>query len=352
MGLKPGLITAIPRVARSLLSTYFITPAFLQVGEPWSPRALSPVQEALASPSPALSLPSEIFRSAQSTPEPSSMHACDLVQLAAALSSNGRAFAENAAVISPTGLEEYWAASRCRLDRWSRTLKAFTAAIHNSRAEAKSQWPAVKPVIEEILLSEILTRVWSGVLYLHDKRNSSREADPVARSVMMGHLEARHRALTLLLYGPGVGTVAAVELNRLRMRVERWIDMLIGGLMQNEDLIEFAIDPERSRDFAEDFRERREQPFARHAWELTLASLSAAFRSLQTVASPNADVNARIASAIMACLPAEIFDATGVLKSLWVARLANVANDAEGMIEELQRMERDVVVTKARPQRF
>jgi hypothetical protein len=54
----------------------------------------------------------------------------------------------------------------------------------------------------------------------------------------------------------------------------------------------------------------------------------------------------------MACLPAEIFDATGVLKSLWVARLTNVANDAEGMIEELQRMERDIVVTKARPQRF
>jgi hypothetical protein len=280
------------------------------------------------------------------------MHACDLVQLAAALSSNGRAFAENSGAISPSGLEAYWAASRSRLDRWSRTLKSFTTAIHNSRAEAKTQWPVVKPVIEEILLSEILTRVWSSVLYLHDRRSGSHEADPVARSIMMGHVEARHRALTLLLYGPGVGTVAAVELNRLRMRIERWIDMLIGGLMDYNELSDFAIDPERAQEFAEDFRERRGHAFARHAWNLTLASLTAAFRKVQTSVSFNADLNARIASAIMGCLPGEIFDSTGVLKSLWVSRLTNVANDAEGMIAELQRMERNSMVSKSRPLRF
>ena len=280
------------------------------------------------------------------------MHACDLVQLAALVAAHGRAFAAGAGRVSSAALDDYWAASKCRLERWSRSLKSFTTAVHHSRADALAQWPLVRPVIEEILLSELLTRVWSGVLAAHDRRHGQSESDPVARSVMMGHLEARHRALTMLLHGPGVGTVAAVELNRLRTRVERWIDMLVGGVLEGDDLTQFAIDPDRAREFAADLRERRQQPLALHAWQLTLASLKAAFRPQRENRSGNDDLNTRIATAVVACFPPDLFDATGVLQSLWVVRLSNVTADAQGMIDELVRMEHEPVATKARPRRF
>ena len=280
------------------------------------------------------------------------MHACDLVQLAALVATHGRAFAENGTQVSITALDEYWTASKCRLDRWSRTLKSFTTAVHHSRAEAMAQWPSVEPIIEEILLTEILTRVWSGVLFVHDRKRGISDCDPVARSVMMGHLEARHRALALLLHGPGVGTVAAVELNRLRMRIERWIDVLVGGFLNGDDITEFAIDPERARDFAADLRERHQQPLAQHAWELTLASLKAGFRPQRDRISGNGDVNSRIASAVVACFPSELFDATGVLRSLWVVRLTNATGDAQGMIDELVRLEQHAGAVPVRSRRF
>ena len=279
------------------------------------------------------------------------MHACDLVELAALVAAHGRAFAEGAGRVSSSGLEEYWTASKCRLDRWSRTLKSFTTAVHHSRTDALAQWPLVRPVIEEILLSEMLTRVWSGVLFVHDRKRGDAESDPVARSIMMGHLEARHRALALLLHGPGVGTVAAVELNRLRTRIERWIDMLVGGVLDGDDCTQFAIDPNRAREFASDLRDRQQDPHGQQAWELTLASLKAAFRSQRDNVSGNGDVNLRIASAAIGCFPPELFDATGTLRSLWVVRLTNGTDDAQGMIDELVRLDSEPAGT-ARPRRF
>ena len=51
--------------------------------------------------------------------------------------------------------------------------------------------------------------------------------------------------------------------------------------------------------------------------------------------SPNADLNARIATAILSCFPAELFDSTGQFRSLWLLRLFNATSDAQGMIAEL-----------------
>ena len=50
--------------------------------------------------------------------------------------------------------------------------------------------------------------------------------------------------------------------------------------------------------------------------------------------SPNPELNARIA-AIISCFPPELFDSTGLLRSLWLLRLTNIAEDTQGMIEAL-----------------
>ena len=103
---------------------------------------------------------------------------------------------------------------------------------------------------------------------------------------------------------------------------------------------EFAFDPRRASDFAEDWRHRSGLQGSRHAWPLVLASLRAAFRPVLSPESPNAELNARIAASILACFPAELFDSTGLLRSLWLMRLTNIAEDTQGMIEELFKLER------------
>ena len=237
--------------------------------------------------------------------------------------------------ISASGIEQYWAKSKCRLDRWRRSLKDFSDGVPRPGRNSKSQWPASQGVLEEILTGEVLTRVWTAVLCAYDRTQGTQEAEPVARSVMIGHMEARHRVLTLLVRGPGIDAEAAVKLNQLRRRTERWTDMLVGYLSGPYDVGEFAIDPHRAEDFAEDLHYQSHLKGGRHVWPLVLGSLRAAFRQGLSPASPNADLNAEIAAAILACFPPDLFDSTGLLRSLWLMRLSNATNDAQGLLDDL-----------------
>ena len=264
------------------------------------------------------------------------MHARELVELAAILSAQGPVMIRDTQRLSGTGLQDYWTASKCRLDRWSRSLKCFTAdAPGLSPTAMRVRWPHVRSVLEEILTGEVLTRVWTAVLCLCDRRHGTQDAEAIARSVLIGHLEARHRVLMLLVRGPGIEAEGAVKLNHLRRRAERWTDLLVGYLARSGDVTEFAINGDRANEFAHDLQFQSSRPGGRFAWPLILASLRAAFRQGLTPISPNADLNATIASAILSCFPSDLFDSTGLFRSLWLTRISNVTNDVQGMIDNL-----------------
>lgn len=277
------------------------------------------------------------------------MHVRELVELSAIISTQGLVLIRSAESISSAGIEQYWTASKVRLDRWAWRLKRFVAQADTDVRRRRSQWPEVRAVLEEILTSEMLTRVWTAVLCAYDRRRGTDVAEPVARSVMIGHMEARHRVLTLMVRGPGIEAEAAVQLNRLRRRVERWTDLLIGRLTGLHDVSEFAFEPSRARDFADDLRCRGGLQGGGQAWRLALASLRVAFRQGLGGESPNADLNARIAESILACFPADQFDSTGLPRSLWLMRLASVAEDTQGMIEDLLSLEHGAAADELTP---
>lgn len=266
------------------------------------------------------------------------MHARLLVEVAALAATQGPGLIAGRAALSAAGLEQYWTSSKCRLDRWYRTLGEFTADALAGRSD-RQRWRALRPVVEEVFTGELLSRVWGAVLQGYDRRRGQAEAEPIARSVLIGHLEARHRALTLLVCGPGVGTEEAVALNRLRRRSERWTDLLLGHLAEWCDVGGLAFDADRAAEFASDLRRQRRQPAGYHAWALTVASLRGAFQTDLDDETANPDLNSRIAAAVVASFPAEQFDATGVFRGVWLARLANTACDAQGMLDDLLAVE-------------
>jgi hypothetical protein len=260
------------------------------------------------------------------------MHARELVELSALVAAHGPLLIGQEASLPPCGIEQYWVASKSRLDRWNRALKQLaTKAVGGGAADRL----LVRGVCEEILTGEVLTRVWSAVLAAYDRRRGTEIAEPIARSVLLGHLEARHRVLTLLVSGPSIDAEEAVKLNRLRRRSERWIDLLVGRLAQQFAVSEFAIDPDRARQFAEELRRHGRQEGGRLAWSLIEASLRAAFRQGLLAASPNADLNAAIAASILSCFPAEVFDGTGMFPSAWLIRLTRITSDTQGLIADL-----------------
>jgi hypothetical protein len=264
------------------------------------------------------------------------MHARELVELAALVTVHGPVLVQNSGRISEQSIEQYWVASKSRLDRWGRALKGLSSHPGDvARHAAQREQPRLGGLIEEILAGEVLTRVWTAVMCAYDRRRGTEQVEPIVRSVLVGHLEARHRVLRLLVSGPHVDVELAVKLNRLRRSTERWTDTLIGYLTGLDDLSRFAVDPDRAEEFAEDLRYRSHLAGGRHAWPLMLASLRSAFRQGLAWQSPNVDLNARIATSILACFQPELFDAAGLFRSAWLMRVSSVADDAQGMIDDL-----------------
>ena len=56
-------------------------------------------------------------------------------------------------------MEQYWLASHCRQERWAHAMKAFSQL---AAGQARAAWSDVRPVIQEVLASELLTRDVGG----------------------------------------------------------------------------------------------------------------------------------------------------------------------------------------------
>ncbi|MBI2481023.1 MAG: hypothetical protein HYV60_21030 [Planctomycetia bacterium] len=265
------------------------------------------------------------------------MHARELVEFAALLASNGPAIIKHAPRLSDSGLEQYWSASRCRQERWGRSLKTFSYEIQYVKSkDIATRWAEVRGVFEEILTTEVLTRNWGAVCCGYEQQRGLDEASPIVRNVLAGHLEARNRALKLMVYGHGLRVEEAVILNRMRRRNERWNDMLLGYLPASADAAEFAFSTARVKEFAADARATEHSDVT---WSLLLASLRIAYQRQTCATSPNEDLNRSVAAGVLACLPSELFESTGTFKSLWLLRMQHAAHDTQGMIDQLLALE-------------
>jgi hypothetical protein len=196
-------------------------------------------------------------------------------------------------------------------------------------------------VLEEILASELLTRLWTAAAAAYDAARDDQELSPVARNILSGHLDARRRLLALLADGRVILLPEAVKLNHLRRRVERWTDMLLAHLAPLINIEEFSFESARARDFSEDLDHESAHAETRFTSQLVLVSLRASFADGLSDRSPNADLNRRLGAAILGALRDVNSDSTSLVKSLWLQRLISTATDTEGMIEELIRLDRN-----------
>lgn len=265
------------------------------------------------------------------------MHVRDLLELAAVVATHATTGLHGTAPPPSGSLEAYWTASKARLDRWGHGIKRYTSRT-NSRSAFRGRevaWLATRPVIEEIFLAEVLTRVWTAVLVADDRRRGTQEGEPIGRSVLVGHLEARHRAMHLLVHDAAVDAGQAVALNRLRRRAERWTDLLIGRLLSIADVREFAFNPRHAREFCLDLARQQREGNRNAGWSVVLSAMRGTFADGLDESAANPDLNAAIANSILARWSPEQFDATGLLRTAWLARMSATTNDTQQLIEHL-----------------
>jgi hypothetical protein len=272
------------------------------------------------------------------------MRLCESVELAAWVAEHGRGLIVEGPLPSSTALRDYWIVCRSRLDRWHRGLRRF----ESDNLARKYVLPSGKAsggmlLFCEIFVEEILIRVWTAVVTACESRQSCARDSLLVRHVLSGHQEVSRLAANRLAQenanardgGKTSRARLAQKLDQLRLRSERWSDLLLAHLHGAVDVRPFAFDLARLEDFADSIRRRQRAGLAKHAWSATLCSLQASFRGICVAPSPNADLSRRIGSSILVCFPGELSECTGPLHSLWMSRLAHHADDAANLVDEL-----------------
>ena len=240
---------------------------------------------------------------------------------------------------------EYWTASKCRLQRWITALKMFENDIANP-SEGYDPWPAMETVVEEILVSEFLTRVWAASVLCHDQYHDSDELHGLAHSTFVSHIEARNRAVRLLLASQGSNEEAFDRINKLRRKLERWTDLFMAQLPNLLIAQQFGFNPERVADF---YNERRQDagPTVVRRQQVLLASFSADMNALSNF-SANPAFNRQIASGILRCFPTNRFDSTGLPKSARMLWMEKSQNDTQVLVDQLADFETKSLATSTR----
>jgi hypothetical protein len=263
------------------------------------------------------------------------MHASQLAEIGSWVASHCWQLVYGNKDLPTPAATNYWTASKLRIQRWVLALKMFERDVKNPQEH--DYWPALQIVVQEILLSELLTRIWSATVLTHHGYHKSDELSGLAHSVHLSHLEARNRAVRILLSGRAANEKAFDRMNALRRRLERWTDLFLGQLPYGEPAAMFSFDRNRVKDF---YSEQKEilGPEYEIRQKVLMASFSADLLRDSLPKAANPDLNREIASGILACYPFDRFDSQGCPKSARLLMLEKSHQDAQCLIDELVRL--------------
>src|SRR5690606_33057442 len=98
-----------------------------------------------------------------------------------------------------------------------------------------------------------------------------------------------------------------ISLDRFRRRMERWTDALLGPLVAEYGIDEFAFDSQRAREFSRDGLQGPLRGAAERVMPLLLAGLSTAVPPQATADQERMLLNLAVVRSILSAYPADAF---------------------------------------------
>ncbi|MGZ0163079.1 MAG: hypothetical protein ACKVII_04120 [Planctomycetales bacterium] len=253
-----------------------------------------------------------------------------IAETAAFASARSAFLIESTAAIPDQHLHDYWKCCRGRTMDWLRKLDGLISEASVTAPEHHVQlWKSAEPIIAEVFVTEILTRVWAAILTAADLHRKEATGGPIARHTLKGHTEARNRSLTLMANTLQVPIAKMSQVDRLRRKAERWSDLLIGHLVLHYQLDEFAFESNRSVEFGQSQMREIIAATDEPVWEFVLAGVRLAFSSVDTVVAPSDVWNRGVVRSVLGSFPADSFDGTGTFKSVRRVRIERPQNDSD-----------------------
>lgn len=251
------------------------------------------------------------------------MHCVLTADLASLLSQHGPSIIRGQRVFATSAVATYWATSRTRFELWHQTLARYRRAEESGNFQAlRDWWRDHSIVMEEVLVTEILTRVVAGLVAAVESQTGDFEVGPVTHAVYLSHIEARNRVQKIMLYSKGNSVEDAVRLNRLRQAVERWTDAMIGRMAtETPKNLQYAFDLPRAAHYCEDMRQMTRMSSRSTAMWLMNASMHDTLRRRTSERSALPEANREVVQSVLRMLRPTLFDSLGTLKSKWLHQL-------------------------------
>lgn len=236
----------------------------------------------------------------------------DVAEFSAVCAVHGSHVVAAAQPVRDSWVDQYADGCRRRAELWHDAHQKAAPPSEDESVHEDSDPMAVVLLAEEILVTEVLTRTWTGVLAELARKASQPAVESAAWRGYMLHLQARQSVLADLLYRtvPPVGVM--LRINRLRRRLEKWSDMFVSQVAGEHVANELAFEAHRVAEFRDEQMSWRS---GHRSKELLVASVRQAVPSSTQVASEHADVHRELMALKVSLFPADAFSGTGLLKS-------------------------------------
>jgi hypothetical protein len=238
-------------------------------------------------------------------------------------------------VVNTSASHRYWAVARQRFERWQARL-----SLHRSRTESAGAsrrvalWREIRPTIEEIFLSDVLTRMVAAFGTKLEAEGLDSDMGPIVYNIYSAQEDIRHRCLRLLV-APGLPVDQAVELNRIRHSLEHWTDAFLAYLSDRPIVLRFAFKPERTQEFVDEISAQPSEQARQVAWQLLTASCQKWMAKNCSSTSANPQLNQQLGEATLAMLQPDRFPSLSPFPSLASDRMTTLIDQADLWLAKL-----------------
>ncbi|MEM7474811.1 MAG: hypothetical protein AAF483_07450 [Planctomycetota bacterium] len=259
------------------------------------------------------------------------MHALQWIEITANFARHSEACLLSRQPMRKESAHSYWLNCRYRHDVWNDQLQQHRITIQKRDEARRSQsWYEILPTLQEILLSEPLTRCLTHHALVMEEHEVDQDFGALAQSTLVTHTEARQRCLHLIVFGTGLSTEYALRLNRLRKSCENFTDQILAVMRAINPLEEISFNNARTQQI----RRQLHQDGIQDAF-VQLHCASAVNCFLRKTAldidyrEAHPKQSSRIAETVIGLFPRELFDGYGIPRSIQSSRLLQMNLNSE-----------------------
>lgn len=246
------------------------------------------------------------------------MHALYSAVLASLFAQNSRTLVRDGGSVPFDSVAEYWCSSRSRIDLWEQAIiRLQRAEKERDYALLEDWWKQHAVLLEEVLVTEILTRIIAaavGDLLIADRES---KAAPVADSIFLLHhdLSGEVRRATLR-HQLGAAKTYFQRLNRIRIAAQHWTDNLLGWMsVRSDQPLNYVFNEETALDFRDQMVEFTDRPIESTIMQLSSHSLFAKMQRLVSRSCALPQANYDVLNSSTSLISVGLFDERGVIPS-------------------------------------